>query len=209
MPPRRLARLYIVLQLLTAFALVAPGLYAQSRKPEQLRPGRLLVARRDSMDPNFSESVILLVDYNEEGAFGLIINHPTKIPVAGGLPQLRGADGYHGPAFLGGPVSRNMVMALLKDKDEPHPNKHVFGDVYLISRKAEVEAALSAGIGEEDMRLYIGYAGWGPGQLENEMDRGDWFIFEPTDAIIFDPNPENIWPKLIDQTELVTAQLLR
>jgi putative transcriptional regulator len=193
--------------LLSSFP-AGPKLFAQSRKAEQLRPGRLLVANRDLRDPNFAESVILIIDHSEDGAFGLIINRPTRINVAEGLPQLRGADGYHGPAYLGGPVSRNAVMALLRDKDEPHPPKHVFGDVYLISRKAEVEAALSAGAGSDDLRLYVGYSGWGAGQLENEVKRGDWYIFDPSEKVVFDPEPDTVWSRLIAQTELLTAHLL-
>lgn len=191
-------------------ALTAPAaLRAQSRKPEDLRPGRLLVANRGALDPNFAGSVILLVDYSQNGAFGLILNHRTKVPVSDSLPQLRGSEAYEDPIYLGGPVRRDAVMALVKDEDEPHPPKHVVGDVYLISRKSELETELLSGARADQLRLYAGYAGWGAGQLENEMNRGDWFIFESTEAIIFDPHPENIWPKLIEQTELVTAKARR
>lgn len=201
-----------------AAMLCAPGLRAQSQKTEALRPGRLLIANRGTRDPNFAESVILLVDYSKDGAFGLIINRPTRLSVAEGLATLRGSEEYHGPVYLGGPVARNSVMGLLRDpagqppedeplEAEPHPRKRVFGDVFLISRKAVVEAALATRAGPARLRLFVGYSGWGAGQLETEMERGDWFIFEPSEAIVFDPNPEAIWPQLIDQTELRTAQV--
>ena len=184
----------------------AADLPAQSRKPEQLRPGKLLVAQRDSMDTNFSETVILLVDYNEQGAFGLILNRKTKVSVMEGLPQLRGAEEYVGSVYLGGPVQLNSVMALLHDKVEPFPSKRVFGEVYLVARKVELEAAIKAGARNDDLRLYVGYSGWGPGQLDNEVNRGDWFNFDATEKLVFAADPATVWPTLIEQTDLRTAQ---
>jgi putative transcriptional regulator len=211
MTRRRFAvQITLLATLLAALGLpAAPALRAQSRKPEDIRPGRLLVANRDLRDPNFSETVILLVDYaagGEGGAFGLVINRPTNVSVAEGLAQLRRSDEYHGPIYVGGPVQQNNVMALFHDKAEPHPRKHIFGDVYLISRKAELEAELVAAAGPDQLRLYIGYAGWGPGQLDNEVERGDWFIFNPTRETIFDNSPDTLWSRLIARTEQRMAQ---
>ena len=100
-----LVRNWISLLILAGVLLgLAPGAHAQSRDVEKLRPGRLLVAGHDTQDPNFAESVILIVDYTEDGAFGLIINRQTNLSVSKGMPQLRGADGHSGLIYLGGPV---------------------------------------------------------------------------------------------------------
>jgi putative transcriptional regulator len=180
---------------------------AQSRRPEDLGVGKLLVATRDLADPNFAESVVLLVDYGEDGAVGLMINRQTKVPVSRALPELKGSNKYSDPAYLGGPVTIGAVMALLQSRTEPHPTKHIFGNVYLLSTKSELEAALAAGKGSGDLRVYLGYCGWGPGQLESELRRGDWHIFDASEQLVFDANPSTLWSRMIARTEVRTARM--
>ena len=224
---RRLAPVWIAAGVLCC----SPVVRAQSRKPEQLRAGKLLVAQREAMDPNFAESVVLLINYGGDGALGLVINQQTKVPIARALPGLQGARNYRGPAFVGGPVSRGAVTALLHAKPEsekPEPptasnaeprsdaeqhledepaEKPVFGKVYFVTHKTELETALKLGLGPDALRIYAGYAGWGPGQLENEVKRGDWYIFDATEQTVFDNDPETLWKRLIEQTEMRIAQL--
>jgi putative transcriptional regulator len=218
--------------------LCCPILRAQSRKPEQLRAGKLLVAQREAMDPNFEESVVLIINYGENGALGLIINQRTKVPISRALPELQGARNYLGPAYLGGPVSRGAVTALLyaktrtqgaaEPKPEPAPSpdaeqkpsvdppsdadddhngndKPIFGNVYFVTHKTELETALKLGLGSDELRIYAGYAGWGGGQLENEVKRGAWYIFDATEQTVFDSEPQTLWSRLIAQTEVRIA----
>ena len=186
--------------------LCASVLMAQSRRSEDLGVGKLLVAPRDAADPSFAESVILLVDYGEDGAVGLMINRQTKMPLSRVLPELKGSSKYTGPAYLGGPVTIGAVMALLESRTEPHPKKHVFGNVYLLSTKPELEAALAVSKGAGDLRVYLGYCGWGSGQLERELKRGDWFIFDASEELAFDASPSTLWSRMIARTEVRTAQ---
>ena len=217
-----------------AFATIAtllccPALRAQSRRPEQLRAGKLLVAQREAMDPNFAESVVLLINYDADGALGLVINQQTQVAIARALPGLQGARNYLGPAFVGGPVSRGAVTALLHakpdsegdagQKQEPGTEvesqseaaeKPVFGKVYFVTHKTELETALKLGLGPDRLRIYAGYAGWGgSGQLENEVKRGDWYIFDATEDLVFDRDPETLWKRLIEQTEMRIAHALQ
>jgi putative transcriptional regulator len=187
--------------------LCASALLAQSRRSEDLRVGKLLVAPRDSADPNFAESVVLLVDYGEDGAVGLMINRQTKLPVSRVLPELKESSKYSDPAYLGGPVTIGAVMALLQSRTEPHPTRHLFGNVYLVTTKPELEAALAAGIGPAELRIYLGYCGWGPGQLENELQRGDWYIFDGSELLVFDSHPSTLWSRMIARTEVRTARM--
>ena len=185
----------------------ASVLLAQSSRPEDLGAGKLLVVPRDSPDPSFAESVVLLVHYDEDGAVGLMINRRTKLPVSRALPELKGSSKYSDPVYVGGPVTIQAVMALLQSKTEPHPGTHVFGNVYLVSTKPDLETAFAAGVGPSELRIYLGYCGWTRGQLENEVKRDGWYIFDASAQLVFDSNPSTLWSRMIARTELRIAQL--
>src|SRR5579871_2384077 len=148
--------------------LSAPVLPAQSKKPEDLGVGKLLVVPRQSPDPRFAESVVLLVRYAEDGTVGLMINRQTTLPASEVLRDLKGSSNYSQPLYAGGPVQVELVQALQQSRAGTHDGVHVFGNVYLVSNKAELEKGLAAGKGSKDLRIYLGYCGWSPGQLENE-----------------------------------------
>lgn len=180
---------------------------AQSRKPEDLAVGKLLVVPRQSPDPNFAETVVLLVHYAEDGTVGLVINRQTTVPGSRVLRDLKGASNYSDPVYAGGPVQMDAIQALLQSRAGPHDETHVFGNVYLLSKKAELEKALVEGKGASELRIYLGYCGWSRGQLENEVNQGGWYIFDGTEAIVFDAHPSTVWSRMIARTELDVARL--
>jgi putative transcriptional regulator len=184
-------------------------LLAQSRNPGDLGVGKLLVVPRNSQDPNFAESVVLLVHYAEDGTVGLMINRQTKLPVSRVLHDLKGSNNYSDPVYVGGPVQIEAVQALLQSRAGPHDATHLFGTVYLVSTKAELEKALAAGKASKDLRIYLGYCGWSPGQLENEVNRGGWYIFDGSQELVFDSNPSTLWSRMIARTELQIVRLQR
>jgi putative transcriptional regulator len=183
-------------------------LLAQSRRPQDLGVGKLLVVPRQSPDPSFAESVVLLVRYAEDGAVGLMINRQTTLPVSDVLRDLKGSSNYSQPLYAGGPVQVELVQALLQLAAGPHDAAHVFGNVYLVSKKVELEKAL-AGKGSKELRIYLGYCGWSRGQLENEVNRGGWYIFDGSEGLVFDSKPSTLWSRMIAQTQLRTAGLQR
>ena len=189
--------------------LSASTVLAQSRRPEDLGVGKLLVVPRDSPDPNFAESVVLLVHYAEDGTVGLMINRQTKLPVSRVLSDLKGSSKYPDPVYAGGPVQIEVVQALLQSRAGPHNATHVFGNVYLVSKKVELEEALSAGKGSTELRIYLGYCGWSRGQLENELNRGGWYIFDGSEGLVFDSNPSTLWSRMIARTEQQIVRLQR
>jgi len=195
--------------LLICGLLGASILLAQSRSPEDLAVGKLLVVPRQSPDPNFAESVVLLVHYAEDGTVGLMINRQTPLPVSRVLRDLKGSSNYSQPVYVGGPVQMEAVQALLQSGAGPHDATHLFGNVYLVSKKAELENALTAGKGSRELRIYLGYCGWSRGQLENEVNRGGWYIFDGSEGLVFDSNPSNLWSRMIARTELYIARLQR
>lgn len=193
--------------LVILWLLLSSILLAQSKNPGDLGVGKLLVVPRDSPDPNFAESVILLVHYAGDGTMGLIINHETKLPVSRVLHELKGANKYPDAVYGGGPVQIEAVQALLQSRAGPHDSTHLFGNVYLLSTKVELEKALADRKDSKELRIYLGYCGWSPGQLENEVNRGGWYIFDGSDGLVFDSNPSTVWSRMIARTELQIVRL--
>ena len=185
----------------------ASVLLAQSRRPEHLGVGRLLVVPRQSPDPRFAETVVLLVHYAEDGTVGLVINRQTTLPLSSALRDLKGSSNNSQPVYSGGPVQIEVVQALLQSTAGPHDAARLFGNVYLVSKKVELEKALVAGKGSRELRIYLGYCGWSRGQLENEVNQGGWYIFDGSEGLVFDSNPSTLWSRMIARTELDIARL--
>ncbi len=191
-------------------ALFLFALLPRTGRAEDLAAGKFLVASRDLGDPNFAETVILLVSYDEkQGAMGLVVNHRTDVPLSRVFENLKEAKSRDDPAYVGGPVELNSVLGLLKSSDPPDDAKRVFGDVYLVATKTLLEKTLAAGVGPNAFHVYVGYAGWGPGQLEHEVDLGGWHIMPADSANVFHANPESLWEKMIRRTETQIARAAR
>ena len=127
------------LSLLIWALLGASVLLAQSRRADDLGVGKLFVVPRQSPDPNFAESVVLLVHYGEDGTVGLMINRQTKLLVSRVLRDLEGSSNSSQPVYAGGPVQMEAVQVLLQSGAGPHDATRVFGNVYLVSKRAELE----------------------------------------------------------------------
>lgn len=190
------------LQFLILLLVGACSLGAQSKSPEDLAAGKLLVAPRDSPDPIFGESVILLVRYSQKtGALGLMLTRQTKTPISRLAPDVKGAAGHSDPLFAGGPVELDAVFALARAPSKPTGATAVSGDVYFIQTKTAMANALGKGSGPSVLRVYLGYCGWGRNQLETEVSEGRWFIFDGSQDLAFDAHPETLWSRLIRRTE--------
>lgn len=184
------------------------GLAAQSAeppkpKPPQLAPaaGRYLVATDRIASGLFSQTVVFLVDYSEDGAMGLIVNRPTETPMEGLVP---GAQ--QGQVYLGGPISQRYLMTLFSADAPPEKSKHITGNVFLTSDEATLRAIAESPDASARLRVYAGYAGWWPGQLDDEIERGQWIVARaPTDAI-FDAAPESLWEKFHRRFHQVVTQ---
>lgn len=179
---------------------------AQSAREGDLGIGKLLVASRDLSDPAFSESVILLVRYDEDGTVGLMINRRTGMSISRALRDLNVGGDRSDPVYRGGPVEPVSVLALLRSRVQPEGAAPVFGDVYLVSTKALLEKTLDRGPGPGEFRVYLGYCGWGRGQLEHEVRQGSWHIFNRSADLVFDPEPESVWRRLMARVEQNVAQ---
>ena len=206
--PARFLRIAAVVALVTSAALASRWRLApvQTDAPtKHLAAGKILVARRSLEDPNFAETVIVLVQFDEEGTLGLIVNRQTKFPVSRLARDLDGAKGRMEPLYLGGPVAVSGVMGLIRTSAKLEDAKRVFGDVYMISSKGAVEKAIASNSDPKTFRLYLGYAGWDAGQLEFEMRLDAWDVLPANPAIIFDSHPETLWTRLSEQEDLRIA----
>lgn len=175
----------------------------------ELAAGSFLVSSRDLNDPNFAQTVILLLRYDEdEGAMGLIVNRRGDVPLSRIFEDIKQAKGRKDPAYLGGPVEPDNVLALVKSSTKIADAQRVFSGVYLIAEKELLEKAL-ADKEASVFHVYLGYAGWGPGQLEHEVELGAWNILPPDAGSVFDADPDSVWTRLIRRTELRIALLRR
>ena len=166
-----------------------------------LAKGKFLVASRDLGDPNFSETVILLLAYNQGGALGVVINRPTDVALSSLLPKVKGLQKRKDFVYLGGPVARTNVLLLAQSNTQPKDSQHVFADLYLVTNQATLKQIIDKMSVKTKVRAYIGYAGWSAGQLDMEVERGGWHIVPADTAHIFDKAAEDIWPELIRRGE--------
>ena len=187
---------------------VPPAVFlpVQSGNPRDLGPGKLLVASRELADPNFAETVILLVHYDTEGAIGLILNRRTDRPISQVLAQLKTAKDLSDPVYMGGPVETPTVFGLFRSADKLEDAEHVFGGVYWISSKTALEKTISSRPDPDVFHVYLGYAGWSTDQLRNEVRLGGWFIFQADNQTVFNGNPDLLWRQMIKKTELKLAR---
>jgi len=196
-------------RLLTVLAVLAASLPipAPSQPETDLGPGIFLIASRNLGDPNFAETVVLIVRYDEnDGAMGLIINRPTDVPLSRVFRDLKEAKGRADPVYSGGPVEQGALLALLKTSSKPQDAQKVFGDVYLISSRDLLTKTLADKVERSSFHAYLGYAGWGVGQLEHELALGGWLVLPADTASVFHSDPDSVWPRLIKRTELRVAQ---
>jgi putative transcriptional regulator len=180
--------------------------HSQAPLPTEPAKGRFLVANRSVNDPRFAQTVILLIAYSDRGAMGIIINRPTDVRLASALPEMKELRNRPDRLFVGGPVAPGAMLLLIRSAAAPEGAQPVFGDVHVSGKLETLRKALGKRGKTHRLRAYAGYAGWGPGQLDHEIARGDWAIGPADAASIFDMPSEGIWQKLIDRFSVEWAR---
>lgn len=175
--------------------------YAQS--DVELQPGVILVASRDLRDRVFAQSVIVIATDDDDGTMGIMLNRQASLPLNRALDWPE-AKGRTEPAFLGGPIETGEALAILRSAAAPARAVHVFKDIYAAADGRLVRLKLADGVGPDQFRLFLGYTGWGPGQLDTEIEDGVWIALPPNPELIFDPDPATLWDRL---TRLIETQL--
>ena len=173
------------------------GYFRTSEKKTELARGKFLVASQELIDLNFSQTVVLLIEYGPKGAMGLIINRPTDVRLSELLPDMGELPDRGEKLFIGGPVARNQLLMLIRSDREIEGAHLVFEDVYVSTSRAVLEEMAQHGDAGERFRVYAGYAGWAPSQLDQEFSRGDWHVLRASKETVFGKEPSQIWTELI------------
>jgi putative transcriptional regulator len=164
---------------------------------ETVANGIFLIAKREMKDPRFQQTVVLITQPPQGGPFGVIINRPLDHLLSEVFPDQSTLKGRKERLFYGGPVAREGLMFLVRSPKAPGRAVHVLKDVYFTGDVASIEAFLKRPDPARNLRVFSGYAGWGPGQLQNEIDRGDWHVLPADVETLFDKDPARVWPELI------------
>jgi putative transcriptional regulator len=162
--------------------------------PASLR-SQLLVATPLLRDGTFDRSVILVLEHGADGAVGVVLNRPSDLDLAGPLPEWRGAAAEPGVVFVGGPVAQGGAICLGRAASVAATGwEAVVGPVGVIDLSRPASDVLGM---VEEVRVFTGYAGWGAGQLEGELDAGAWLVVpaEPDDALSADPG--SLWRRVL------------
>jgi putative transcriptional regulator len=187
---------------LVSLALLLATSAAQAQGPAV---GMVLVSRPALADPNFRESVLLLIYHDSNGSLGILLNRPTNLRPSRVFPDVEALANYPDAVFFGGPLEPSQVLVALRD---PPPGT-VDGDpvvesVY-ITADASVIESLSSRLGADRMRVYAGHAAWGPGQLQGEIDAGDWSLTPGHVDLVFAAEPLELWDATATRTDALIA----
>lgn len=157
---------------------------------------QLLIAMPGLQDPNFSTTVTLICEHNDDGALGIIINRPLNLTLAGLFDQLSveesSPDAANNPVVSGGPVGTERGF-VLHGKELCFDNTLVVSDDIQLTLSRDVIEAMATGKGPEKSLVAIGYAGWQPGQIEEEMLANAWLTVASTPELVFDTPFEDRW----------------
>jgi putative transcriptional regulator len=159
----------------------------------ELRAGMLLVATPALMDPNFADTVVLLLDVDDDGALGVVLNRPSMVPVADVLSGWGDVVVEPEVLFHGGPVSTEgaLAVALLRTQDDvPVGFREVIGQLGLLDLDTPLEL-LDGSL--EGLRIFAGYAGWASAQLVGEIDEGSWYVVPAQAPDVFRDDPAELW----------------
>lgn len=178
----------------------------QYTRQQQISVASILVANEQLGDPNFAHSVILIVQYDPaEGTVGLVLNRPTQIPLSRVFPSIKNARSD--PVFVGGPVQEAAVQALLRLAHKTDDATPIGDDVYVSGAKELIEKSIASRAEPSNFRIYLGYAGWAPSQLEAEVRLGAWLVLNRRSNVVFDNDPDTLWSRLIHESQMQIAEL--
>jgi putative transcriptional regulator len=166
-----------------------PESSAESYK-SRLKSGTILVARDALTDPNFNNTIVLLCQYGEAGAYGLVLNRPAHMPlheIFEHPPTLPGEVGQKRRVYIGGPVQSTELQILQIGANPVEESLEIAPEVHLGGAWEQVEDFLTRD--PQSLRLFLGYSGWGEGQLDEEVEAGAWEVWDiDIQRLLMDPN---------------------
>jgi putative transcriptional regulator len=175
-----------------ALALLAFSAAAQVDRPNAV----LLIAKPDLPDPRFARAVILVTQTPEAQTVGVVLNRPTQL----GLQQLRpdAPRAYTDKVYFGGPVMEGILVALFKSPTPPvAASFQVLTGAYLSMHPAVIEPLLAKP--DRSLRIFSGFSGWAPRQLQGELERDSWYVLPATEDIVFRKDTRGLWQELSER----------
>jgi len=177
-------------------SLLAPGwAVAQQNAPAN---GLFLVAKPSLVDPNFAKTVVLVTQAEDASTVGVIVNRPSTLQLQQFLSPEFPTQNYRDPIFVGGPVMRQAIVAVYRSDAVPEaPAFHVLKGIYLTMHPDNIRKLLADP--KARYRLYAGFSGWAPRQLESEFMRDGWYVLPADEASVFRDNAEGLWDELVER----------
>ena len=154
--------------------------------------GTLLISNGSLFDPNFRQTVVVVADHSEEGALGVVLNRPAAVTVADAVPVLAPLVPAGENVFIGGPVQTNAVVVVAESLDPVLIDIPIVDSIGLLSREIDDDTTAI-----RRTRVFAGYSGWGPGQLEAELSRDDWILEPALPEDIFTDDAEHLWSRVL------------
>jgi putative transcriptional regulator len=163
--------------------------------------GRFLVARRGLTGYNFMQTVVYLLHHDEDGTQGVIINRPIGIRLSEAVENIEHEAGDSHAIYFGGPVGLSRIIMLIRNTKESPLVDRIDNNVYLSMDRRIMNKMLREDKPGNELHFYLGHAGWGSGQLAQEIDRGSWHVIEGDTNTIFGSDLRTLWKQLIRQLE--------
>jgi putative transcriptional regulator len=155
-----------------------------------------LIAGATLPDPNFARTVVLICEHTDEGALGLVLNRPGSLVIGETAAELAVLAGDDAVIDIGGPVQPDALLVLGEFDEASHAGMLVVESVGLMGDASEIDDLVDA---TRRVRVFAGYAGWGPGQLDAELARDDWFVAPAGVDDIFDPDADELWRRVLER----------
>jgi putative transcriptional regulator len=155
-----------------------------------------LIAGPTLRDPNFWRTVVLVVEHSEDGALGLVLNRPSESTVGDAVPALVELTDAEDEVLVGGPVGQQAVIVLADFEDPDEAALIAFDNVGVLGGG---EPSAPVGSGLRRARVFAGHSGWGPGQLDGELERGDWILEPARYSDAFTSQPDDLWTEVLER----------
>jgi putative transcriptional regulator len=195
---RRLAALLVLL------CLAWPGMAAERARPTGEIAGHFLVASPSMPDQRFAETVIYMVEHNDQGAMGFVVNRLMGRGPAAIFMKAMSMDPGNASTDIslcyGGPVKPDLILVLHDDGFETGDSQKI-GNGLALSGQIDALKAMQQGRAPQSALFIVGYAGWGPGQLEREIEAGSWNLAPYDKEILFEEDPRKTWEKARERVE--------
>ncbi|CAN0125447.1 unnamed protein product, partial [Phaeothamnion confervicola] len=197
-----------MIRLAAACVLALCGSFAAAQGPggASTANGLFLVAKPELTDPNFVRTVVLVTQTEDSSTVGVIINRPTTLKLQD-FPAMEGfnAGSYRDPVFLGGPVMRQALVAVFQSETPPQASAfHVLRKLYMTMHADNLKELLASE--GRRYRLYAGFSGWAPRQLESEFNREGWYVMPADEDVVFRKDMKGLWEELLQKAQALKTR---